>query len=114
MIHQNPKIKGYVIFNKENLLTQFADDTSLLLDGSKESFEYCVHTILEYAKFSGLAMNFDKTKVIWFGCEQPIRTIYLPHFNFEWNPKTFDILGITFTVDLKNITDNNILKSLMV
>ena len=108
MIRQNKKIKGYVIFNKENLLTQFADDTSLLLDGSKESFEYCVHTILEYAKFSGLAMNFDKTKVIWFGCEQPIKTVYLPHLNFEWNPKTFNILGITFTVDLKNLTDNNI------
>ena len=26
MIRQNPKIKGYVIFNTENLLTQFADD----------------------------------------------------------------------------------------
>ena len=50
--------------------------------------------------------------MIWFGCEQPIRTVYLPHFNFEWNPKTFDVLGVTFTVDLKNITDNNILKKM--
>ena len=71
-----------------------------------------MHTILEYAKFSGLAMNFDKTKAIWFGCEQPNNTVYLPHLNFEWNPKTFNILGITFTVDLKDITDNNILNKI--
>ena len=108
MIRQNPQIKGYVIFNKENKISQFADDTTLFLDGSKESFEYCIKTILEYAKFSGLAMNFDKTKVVWFGCEHPVDTVYLPHLKFEWNPKTFTILGITFTIDLKDITDINI------
>ena len=108
MIRQNPNIKGYEIFNTETKITQFADDTTLFLDGSKDSFEYCIRTVLEYAKFSGLAMNFDKTKVMWFGCEHRIDTVYLPDLNFEWNPKTFTVLGIEFTVDLKNITDINI------
>ena len=112
MIRQNRNIKGYVTFDTENVIEQFADDTSLLLDGSKESFEYCVFTILEYAKFSGLAMNFDKTKVVWFGCEQPNNTVYLPELNFEWNPKSFTILGITFTTDLKDISDINILQKM--
>ena len=108
MIRQNPYIKGYKMFNTETKITQFADDTTLFLDGSKDSFEYCIETILEYAKFSGLAMNFDKTKVIWFGCEHHIDTVYLPDLNFEWNPKIFTVLGVQFTVDLKNITDHNI------
>ena len=56
---------------KEIKLTQFADDTEIFLDGTKDTFEYCVETILEYAKYSGLSMNFDKTKVVWFGCEHP-------------------------------------------
>ena len=64
MIRQNANIKGYKFCLKETLLSQFADDASLVLDGSQESFEACVFTILEYAKYSGLAMNFDKTKVI--------------------------------------------------
>ena len=76
------------------------------------SFEYCVHTILEYAKFSGLAMNFDKTKVVWFGCKDPPNRKYLEQFNFEWNPKTFTLLGVEFTTDLKNIADKNILRKL--
>ena len=110
MIRQNKNIKGYFIKEKETKLTQFADDTSIVLDGTKKSFQYCIETILEYAKYSGLSMNFDKTKVIWFGCEHPPDVIYLPHLNFEWNPKSFQLLGIEFTVDLKNITDKNIRK----
>ena len=113
MIRQNANIKGYKFFEKETLLSQFADDASLVLDGSQESFEACVFTILEYAKYSGLAMNFDKTKVIWFGCENPPNTTYLPHLPFEWNPKSFTILGVEFTTDLENITDINIQKKLI-
>lgn len=112
MIRQNESIKGYDILGRKTLISQFADDASLLLDGSQESFEACVFTLLEYAKYSGLAMNFDKTKVVWFGCENPPNITYLPHLPFEWNPKTFTILGVEFTTDLQNITDINIRKKL--
>ena len=104
--------KGYSVFGVEVKISQFADDTSLFLDGSQESFEYCVFTILEYAKYSGLAMNNDKTKVVWFGCDSPPNTTYLNHLNFEWSPPVFSALGIDFTVDLKEITDINIKKKL--
>ena len=112
MIRQNKNIKGYTLFDIEYKISQFADDTSLFLDGSQASFEYCVQTILEYAKFSGLAMNFDKTKVVWFGCEEPPNIKYLNHLNFEWNPKSFTLLGVEFTIDLKNISDKNIYKKM--
>ena len=108
MIKQNDNIKGYFITEIEIKISQLADDTSLFLDGSKESFEYCVHTILEYAKYSGLSMNFEKTKVLWFGCEVPPKTEYLKELNFQWNPKSFTTLGVEFTTDLVNLADNNI------
>ena len=63
---------------------------------------------MEYAKYSGLAMNFQKTKVIWFGCANNPSDIFMPHLNFEWNPPTFNILGIEFTIHLNNISDINI------
>ena len=108
MIRQNDEIKGFSILRKDIKISQYADDTSLFLDGSKNSFETCVHTVLEYAKFSGLAMNFQKTKVICIGTDTPPNDIYLPHLPFEWNPETFNILGIEFTKNLKDITDKNL------
>ena len=112
MIRQSDRIKGYSLLDEEQKLGQFADDTMLFLDGSKDSFEYCVYILLEYAKFSGLSMNFEKTKVIWFGCDRTPEITYMPELNFDWNPKTFSVLGIEFTIDLKNITDINITKKI--
>ena len=112
MVRQNKAIKGYTIFNKETKISQYADDATLLLDGSRQSFEACVHTVLEYAKYSGLAMNFDKTKVVWFGCVDTPKEVFLPNLKFEWNPPKFEILGIEFTKDLKNVTEINIERKL--
>ena len=112
LIRQNENIKGYMLFGLEIKINQFADDTSLFLDGSQKSFEYCIETVLEYAKYSGLSMNLDKTQVIWFGSEDPPDIIFLPHLNFKWNPTTFNILGVDFTTDLNNISDINIEKKL--
>ena len=66
MIRQNDKIKGFYFDNEEVKLGQFADDTNLILDGSKESFHFCIKTILEYAKYSGLNMNSEKNKSYTF------------------------------------------------
>ena len=63
MVRQNNEIKGYRVHDNEIKISQYADDTSLFLDGSQQSFEVCVETVLEYAKYSGLAMNFEKTKL---------------------------------------------------
>ena len=110
MVRQNKDIKGYFVFDKEVKISQYADDTSLFLDGSEKSFENCIKTIMEYAKYSGLAMNFDKTKIVWFGCKNTPKEFFLPGLKFEWNPSNFNILGVVFTTSLKNITDINIEK----
>ena len=67
---------------------------------------------MEFAKYSGLAMNFDKTKIVWFGCKNTPKEIFLPDLKFEWNPSNFNILGVVFTTSLKNITDINIEKKM--
>ena len=114
MLKQETKVKGYQVDGVEVLVSQYADDTSIFLDGSEESFSYCIHIILEYAKYSGLNMNFEKTKVVWFGCTTIPNTRYLRDINLEWNPPNFTILGVLFTHDLKDITDININKQLPV
>ena len=107
-IRQNINIKGYKINDMEVKITQYADDASLLLDGSQKSFEEAINTLSDFYKYSGLKMNNDQTKVIWFGCPRPPETRYMPQHPFEWNPEHFRILGIDFTADLNDITEINL------
>ena len=60
-------LKGIVINNKEHRITQNADDTSLILDGSPDSLFNSLDTIDFFSKFSGLRINSSKSKVVWIG-----------------------------------------------
>ena len=45
----------------EYLISQFADDASICLDGSRESFENVIKIHTEFALWSGLKINYDKS-----------------------------------------------------
>ena len=65
MIYQNPNVRGLIINNFEIKLTQFADDTTLILDGKQDSLQAALNIIETYGNISGLKMNTEKTKIIW-------------------------------------------------
>lgn len=48
----------------------YADDTSLITDGSPKSFDGFFQTLDLYANVSGLKLNFSKTNIIWIGCKK--------------------------------------------
>ena len=107
-IRKNPEVKGYLVNEMEIKISQYADDTTFFLDGSKSSFENCIELVTQFGDMSGLKLNMDKTKVIWFGCPRPPEIIYSPELNFIWNPRSFKVLGVQFTTDLDDITDINL------
>ena len=61
MIISNPDIVGIVIREKEFKLVQFADDTTLMLDGTLHSLQSALNTLKIFGSLSGLRMNKDKT-----------------------------------------------------
>ena len=65
MLKNNSDIKGIKIKQHEYLMTQFADDTTILLDGSQNSVNGSLNTLEVFGTISGLLMNTDKTKQIW-------------------------------------------------
>ena len=65
MIISNPDIVGIVIREKEFKLVQFADDTTLMLDGTLHSLQSALNTLEIFGSLSGLRMNKDKTMLIW-------------------------------------------------
>lgn len=67
MIRQNKTLKGINIFGKEFRISQYADDTSVFLDGSESSLREVLDLLDYFYQMSGLKVNIEKTNVIWIG-----------------------------------------------
>jgi hypothetical protein len=107
MIRQNAKIKGININEQEILLSQFADDTTLSLDGSEESLRECIKTLKAFTLMSGLRMNNDKTQIVWIGSRKNCKVRFMRDMNFCWDPGIFKVLGIKFSTDTERIAEIN-------
>ena len=71
MIKYNNNIKGILIGENEFKITQFADDTTLFLDGSQLSLQHTLNAIEIFLSFSGLKINTTKTK-LWIGKKETL------------------------------------------
>ena len=100
MIKGNTKIKGIEMQNNINLLSQFADDTTLSLDGTGQYLIEALKTIEKFSLVSGLKVNENKTMIIWIGSTRGNNQRFLRDKNYIWDPGTsFKIVGIQFLID---------------
>ena len=104
LIRNNPNIKGVKIDHLEYKLSQFADDTTLVLDGSSNSLEGAINVLKFYAKISGLNVNVEKTKGVWIGSKINSEQKFE---NIDFSSKIFKVLGIKFSTDLDSIVKIN-------
>ena len=107
LIRTNDKIKGIKVNNTDILLSQYADDTTLCLDGSEESLKEAIQVLNFFAHMSGLKMNNEKTQMVWIGSMKNSHVRFLRDQNFCWNPGIFKILGVKFSVDVDSIVGHN-------
>ena len=107
-IKWSPNIKGVKIDNSEYLISQYADDTTLYLDGSGDSVEAAMDIIDKFGKCAGLKINTDKTEAIWIGsmrnCREPLNLSRSLKWNFEGS---FKILGIKYDLKKQDFTGDN-------
>ena len=108
LIDSNPNIKGINIDGFEIKMAQFADDTTLLLDGSLLTLQTALNTIEIFGSLSGLRMNSEKTKVIWLGSKKYSRDKLVTDHNLQWGLTNFDLLGIKFDICLSKMIDINL------
>ena len=108
MIRENKDIKGISINDIETKLTQYADDSEVLLEGDRKSFEETIQTVNRFSNISGLHLNTRKTNAIWLGSMRNSPIKYMQHLNISWNPDKFKILGIWFMNDLNECIDFNL------
>lgn len=108
-IRKNEKIKGIKINNRDFILSQYADDTTIILDGSEESLNETLYELEQYAKFSGLKINFSKTHVVWIGSKKYSTESIKTKWKLNWGVNRFKLLGITFDTDLDKMLTLNFL-----
>ena len=106
-IKWNPEIKGIKVDDSEFLISQYADDTSLFLDGSEESLREALETLDKFGKCSGLTANVEKTSAIWIGNKKKSIETFTD-VNIKWNREgIFKCLGIKYNINLQNFTEGN-------
>lgn len=107
MIRSNKNIKGIKLKETEFLLSQFADDTTLALDGTEKSFTECIYLLDKFSLMSGLKINNDKTIAVWIGSRKNCDVQFLRDRNFCWDPGIFKVLGVKLSTNIKNINEIN-------
>ena len=106
-IKRNKDIKGVKIGDVESILSQYADDIQFTLDGSEKSLTLTLNTLEEFGKISGLKMNTEKTRALWFGSKIKCKMKLCANWKLDWTQSNIKILGITFTADTKKIPELN-------
>jgi hypothetical protein len=106
-IKNSKNIKGITIKENEYIISQFADDTSLLLDGSEKSLHNVLDVLNYFSLISGLKVNFDKTKLIRIGSLKYSTRSIKTKWKLSWGDTQFKLLGINFDVDLNKMCDLN-------
>ena len=108
LIKQNHDIGGIIINGNEHKISQYADDTCLILDGSPQSLFTALDTIDFFSNLSGLKINSSKTKIVWIGSKKISSEVFHhSRWKLDWGSTSFDLLRIEFSVDLDKITSLN-------
>ena len=85
-------------------MTQFAHDTTLMLEGTPNSLTGSLNTLEVLGTMSGLKMNTEKNKVIWIGRKKFSKDKLVSKYNLMWSEEEFERLGLNFNINLEKST----------
>jgi hypothetical protein len=98
-IKNDPEITGIKINDSEYLLSQYADDSSLILNDNPKSLDQSLLMFKKNSECAGLRVDFDKTEAIWPGSRRSCHEQLLPDKHSSWNfSGKFKLLGISFNL----------------
>ena len=106
-IRNTKDIKGIFVNESEIKIRQYADDTTLILDGSKKSLALSLQVLERFRTVSGLKLNKKKTEVLWIGANTGRDEILCPEKNLKWVKDKVKVLGVWFSTDPKVTMETN-------
>ena len=66
-VRSNKNAKGICVNITEIKISQYADDTTFILNGTREALSATLDTIERFGSVSGLKLNNTKTEALWIG-----------------------------------------------
>ena len=106
-VREKKTIKGISVYNKEQKISLYADDTTLYLAANEKNLMAALSALQEFEKISGLKINIEKTKIIKIGVWGDSRINFCKGKNLIWTTE-FTSLGILFNIDkMTEITEIN-------
>ena len=103
----NQNIKGIMVSQNEVKISQYADDTSLILDGSRESLISALQVLENFSKVSGLKLNNKKTEALWIGAYKERDDVLCPEINLKWIKYKGKALGVWFSTNPEEALEAN-------
>ena len=88
-------------------ISQYADNTQILLDGTEQSLRESLQILSKFYKLSRLKINEEKTRAIWIGAKSNSNNKLCKDYKFDWTQGPVKILGVTFTTSAYDIWDFN-------
>ena len=106
-IPKNETIKGIWVSENEIEVSQYADDTTLILDGSKESLVCVLQVLGNFSLVSGLRSNNRKTEALWIGTYKDRDDKLCSAKNVKWIKHKGKALGVWFSINLEEALEAN-------
>ena len=107
LFENTPDVIGIKTNKHSFKITQFADDTTLMLNGTVGSLQAALNLIEVFGSVSGLKINSEKTKIIWIGCKKHSKEKLNVTLSLNWGETEFTLLGIKFSTDLQKMPKIN-------
>ena len=106
-IRKNPNKGGILINNNDIKISQYADDTTLILDGSREALISALRLLDEFGNLSGLKLNDTKTEALWIRSSIGNDNVPTPGFSLKWPKEKVKTLGVWLSIHPEiTISDN--------
>ena len=107
MVMNDRNIKGIMIRQKEMKITQLADNTSIILNGTEDSLQAVLNVIEILGNISGLRVNNEKTQIIWNGKKGGVKDKLNVNKELHWGSECFSLLGIklSFLLNCDHISE---------
>ena len=98
-IRKANEVKGITVGSIECKLSQYADYTTLILDGTQKSLERSFVIMEKFGEASGLQVNCEKTEALGIGSKKGSNQIICSDKNLKWADGKVKALGVWFCID---------------